>query len=164
MATTTVITNIAHLLDLTGYVGSDFINDYDMDAVHADYVDYLDEQLPQGIRLHANGDVIADLALADEARGINWAEFLGGDNSAEVIAILKSHDSTLEREVVVRAVPGPGQEQQVISREPYADELPLYALELSAQDLGCTPGALYLVEVVDVEDDEVLRSVQVVAR
>lgn len=67
------------------------------------------------------------------------------------------------REVVVRASAEPGQEQQVISREPITDGFDLDDAALSAADLGCTPGALYLVQVVD-EEDNVLRSVEVVAR
>lgn len=70
---------------------------------------------------------------------------------------------TAAREVVVRATASPGQEQQVISRDPIPDGFTLDDVELSAADLGCPPGALYLVQFVD-EEDNVLRSVEVAAR
>lgn len=90
MSTTTQITNISHLLDLTDYAG-EFIADYDMDAVHADYVELLNCDLPDGITLYANGDVIADVDLADEARDIDWADLT---NRRAVDPIFERHDRT----------------------------------------------------------------------
>jgi hypothetical protein len=92
MPTTTQITNITDKLDLTTYAG-DFASDYDMDAVHADYVEALDELLPEGIHLYASGDVIADVDLADQARGIDWDELT---EQVDVEAIFKRHDRTAE--------------------------------------------------------------------
>jgi hypothetical protein len=88
--TTTHITNIAHMLDLTDYAG-DFIDDYDMATVHADYVSMLNCDLPDGITLHANGDVIAELPLADQARDIDWADLT---NERNVQPIFERHDLT----------------------------------------------------------------------
>jgi hypothetical protein len=88
MATTTQITNIAHKLDLTTYAG-EFVDDYDMDGVHRDYVSALNCELPDGITLYANGDVIAELPLADQAREIDWDEF--GDR-VPVDEIFERHD------------------------------------------------------------------------
>ena len=90
MPTTTQITNIADKLDLTAYAG-DFIDDYDMAAVHADYVDRLSDDLPVGIDLLRNGDVIATLAKADEARDFDWDEFIGAHDPAD---IFERHDRT----------------------------------------------------------------------
>lgn len=88
--TTTQITNIAHLLDLTAYAGQ-FIDDYDMDAVHADYVSLLNCDLPDGITLYPNGDVIAQVELADQARAIDWDDLT---NERNVAAIFEPHDRT----------------------------------------------------------------------
>ena len=88
MATTTQITNIAHLLDLTAYAG-DFINDYDMDAVHADFLDQLNRDAFDGITIHANGDVIADVRMAGIARQIDWQSLVDGIDAAP---IFESHD------------------------------------------------------------------------
>lgn len=88
--TTTQITNIAAKLDLTAYAG-DFIADYDMDAVHADYVSLLNCDLPDGITLCANGDVIAEVELADQARDIDWHDLT---NELDVAPIFERHDRT----------------------------------------------------------------------
>mgnify|MGYP001559894208 CR=1 FL=1 len=88
--TTTQITNITHLLDLTAYAG-DFIADYDMDAVHTDYVSMLNCDLPVGIDLYANGDVIAQVELADQARDIDWKAFVDDRDAAP---IFERHDRT----------------------------------------------------------------------
>jgi hypothetical protein len=93
MTTTTQITNIANKLDLTDYVG-EFIDDYDMDAVHEAWADYLDAQLPDGITLCRNGDVIAELDLADQARDMDWDAFVNEQSYAELIRILTRHDRT----------------------------------------------------------------------
>lgn len=90
MTTTTQITNIAQQLDLTDYAG-EFVDDYDMDAVHADYVSMLDCDLPDGITLCANGDVIADIDLADQARNIDWSDLT---SRRPVQEIFDRHDVT----------------------------------------------------------------------
>ena len=91
MATTTQITNIAHLLDLTDYAG-DFVDDYDMDAVHADYLAAINDEMPlDGVTVCANGDVIADLDAADDARELDWkavADHVGAQ------PIFERHDVT----------------------------------------------------------------------
>lgn len=92
MATTTHITNIAHLLDLDAYAG-EFIDDYDMDAVRRDYTDRLDEHLPAGMRLASNGDIYAELDSADEAREFNFAAFIGNHDPAD---LFEKHDKTAE--------------------------------------------------------------------
>ena len=88
MTTTTHITNIAHLLDLTDYVG-DFADDYDMDAARADYVSLLNCGLPVRITLYANGDVIAETWLADRARDIDWADLA---NERDIAPIFERHE------------------------------------------------------------------------
>ncbi len=91
MSTTTQITNISHLLDgLTDYAG-EFIADYDMDAVRADYVSMLNCDLPDGITLYANGDVIADLDSADYAWDIDWDDLM---DRRPLDGIFDRHDIT----------------------------------------------------------------------
>jgi hypothetical protein len=96
MATTTQITNIAHELDLTDYAG-EFIDDYDMDAVHADYVQLLNDDLAgngyRSVRILANGDVIAELDEADAAREIDWRDLT---NERNVAPIFERHDRTAQ--------------------------------------------------------------------
>ena len=87
---TTQITNIAHKLDLTDYAG-DVIDDFDMDAVYDDYYSMLNCDLPDGITLCRNGDVIAEVELADEARDIDWDDFV---NERDVATIFERHDKT----------------------------------------------------------------------
>ena len=93
MATTTQITNIAAKLYLGDYIG-EFAGDYDMDAVHADFVSALNCDLPDGITLCANGDVIAELPLASQARDIDWDTFVNDTGEAKLIRILERHDRT----------------------------------------------------------------------
>jgi hypothetical protein len=92
--TTTQITNIGHLLDLTAYAG-EFVGDYDMDAVHADYVTMLNDELAttgdSGIVICNNGDVVAELDMADRAREIDWRDFT---NERNVVPIFERHDRT----------------------------------------------------------------------
>jgi hypothetical protein len=59
----------------------------------------------------------------------------------------------------------PFSEEQVIDREPitYAAELDLASASLSASDLGCEPGTLYRVSLVDAEG-RVLDSREIAAR
>jgi DNA-binding phage protein len=92
MATTTQITNIASKFDLNSYAGQ-FAGDFDMEAVHADYVTRLNEALPRGITLARNGDVYADVDVADEARDIDWDEFIGDYDPAD---LFERHDRTAE--------------------------------------------------------------------
>ena len=52
--TTTFIVELSpHQLDLSGYAG-DFADDYDMDAVRADFISLINCELPDGISLCAN--------------------------------------------------------------------------------------------------------------
>lgn len=71
--TTTEITNIAHLLELDAYYG-DYADDYDTDAIRADYVDALNDLAGDGVIVTASGLVYADLDYADQARDIDWRE------------------------------------------------------------------------------------------
>lgn len=90
MTTTTYITDISHDLDLTDYAG-DFVADYDMDAIHSDWVDEIQARLPQGVTLLGNGQVIAELDVADAAREINWGELL---EDIDVAPIFERHEKT----------------------------------------------------------------------
>ena len=80
MSTTTVVTNIASLLDLSALFG-DFAADFDVNAIHSQYVLALQDAarpiVPSVIVCH-NGDVIADADEADAAREIDWTELADG--------------------------------------------------------------------------------------
>lgn len=84
------ITSIAHLLDLTAAYG-DLADDYDRDAVEADFLTAIQERAPEGVTLFANGEVHATLDAAGRAREIDWAELVDG---IDVAAILERHDLT----------------------------------------------------------------------
>lgn len=79
--TTTQITNIAHLLDLDDYAG-DYIDDYDMDAVRSDFVDQLNWDVIDDITILANGDVVAHIDAADDARAFDWKAFVDSHDPA----------------------------------------------------------------------------------
>ena len=91
MPTTTQITNIAEKLDLTAYAG-DFVGDYDMVAVHTEYVERINQWLPAGITVANNGDVFAELEMVDRAREFAWDCFLDEEITAE--DIFERHDRT----------------------------------------------------------------------
>lgn len=88
MATTTQITNIDRLLDLNDYV-NEFVDDYNMDAVHRDYVRAIEDAAPDGITICLNGDVIAELGVAEIARDIDWEEIVG---NIDIDKILERHE------------------------------------------------------------------------
>jgi len=52
---------------------------------------------------------------------------------------------------------------EAIEREPW-DGVPLDQTDLSAADLGCEPGSLFLVKLVDCTEERVLATVEVMAR
>lgn len=141
MATTTQITNIAHLLDLTDYAG-EFIGDYDMDAVHRDYVELLNCDLPDGIDLLANGDVIADLSLADQARDIDWVDFT---NERNVESIFDRHDKTagLLAEVAAATAAVAAAEQRRVDAVRTAKDFGRYAVADIAAAAGITRDGVY---------------------
>jgi hypothetical protein len=68
---TTQLPNIT--IDLNDYVG-EFADDYDMDAVHADYASALEALLPEGVHITRYGDVFADVAVLDQLREIDLDE------------------------------------------------------------------------------------------
>jgi hypothetical protein len=90
MATTTEITNIADMLDLSAVYG-DFSDDFDTDGVQNAYVEALQEAarvIAPSVTVHFNGMVIAEVTDADAARSINW---LGLDNGIDITPILAAH-------------------------------------------------------------------------
>jgi hypothetical protein len=50
----------------------DFSGDYDRDILMCAFVDALNETLPEGITVHGEGAVYADVHLADEVRWVDW--------------------------------------------------------------------------------------------
>lgn len=90
MTTTTQIANIGHLLDLADYAG-DLLADYDMDEVRSDYVDEIQARLPQGVTLLGNGEVIADVDVAEQARELDWDGIL---EDIDVAPVFERHDKS----------------------------------------------------------------------
>jgi len=98
--TTTQLGNIADLLDLNDYVG-EFVDHYDMDAVHADYAAAVQDLLPDGVTLLGNGDVLAECDMRgnslvdwssvpqDYTRAIDWETLT---ERIDLDAILERHD------------------------------------------------------------------------
>lgn len=82
--TTTTVTTYDYRVPAE-YYGDQF-DRIDTAAVDADVLDALNDLLPEGIRLAANGDVIADVDMADEAREIDWAELVANVAIDDVIA------------------------------------------------------------------------------
>jgi hypothetical protein len=102
MATTTQHANIAHRLYLGDYVG-EFADDYDMDAVHTDYIAAIQALLPEGVTLLSNGDVLVECDMHfnsdvdwstvphNEDGLVDWSELV---DSVNIDAILERHDRT----------------------------------------------------------------------
>jgi hypothetical protein len=91
--TTTQITDISALLDLTAVYG-DHADDFDTDAVQDEYVAALQDaaaEFAPSITVHANGMVFADVAETDAAREIDWDELADG---IDLSAIMGRHDIT----------------------------------------------------------------------
>lgn len=109
--TTTQITNISHLLDLDAYAG-DFLTDYDMDAVRADYLAQLNHDIPDGIVVYTNGDVIAEIKLAGVARQLDWRLLADGIDAAP---IFERHDVTSR----IREVPSATEEPSSFGLGPW---------------------------------------------
>jgi len=86
--TTFIVELSPHQLDLSGYAG-DFADDYDMDAVRADFISLINCELPDGISLCANGQVYATLDQADNARDIDWSDVC---NRLNVEPIFERHE------------------------------------------------------------------------
>lgn len=91
MSTTTSVTNIRHLLDLRAYANT-FADDYDMGAIHAQFLAELNGALPPGIHVTSSGEVFADMDMADAARAIDWAAVVNG---IEVALIFERNDKGL---------------------------------------------------------------------
>lgn len=87
MTTTTQVDNIPQRLDLTAYAG-DYVDDFDMDAVHGDYVTAINDRLPAGVTLADNGMVFADVDVAYDLE-LDW-DAIAGD--VDVAAIFHRHD------------------------------------------------------------------------
>jgi hypothetical protein len=164
LTTTTQITNIAHLLDLTDYAG-DFLADYDMDAVHEEYLDKINEGLEHGIVVLRNGDVIADVDLADEAREIDWKESLDGLSVDDIF-----ERNTRKVRWITTSVRNDSGAWEVIATEDVdwlghpvgLDELDK-VVDVSVGDLGCEPGTLVKLALVDRGSHEI-RTREVEAR
>jgi hypothetical protein len=86
--TTSEITT-TDILDVPGEYYGDHVDDYDHDAIRSDYRDAIQELLPAGVVLALNGQVFAELDVADEARAINWAEIA---EAVDFDAIVARHD------------------------------------------------------------------------
>lgn len=91
MTTTTQVDNIPQRLDLTSYAG-DYLTDFDMDAVHGDYVAAINERLPAGVTLADNGMVFADVDVAYDLE-LDWDEITA---DIDVAAIFQRHDVSLK--------------------------------------------------------------------
>jgi hypothetical protein len=104
MATTTEIADIADMLYLGDYVG-EFVDDYDMDAVHRDLIDAIQARLPQEATVISSGMVYAECDMdrnlagdwsgvpRNEWDGIDWAAII---RSVDIDTILERHDRTAQ--------------------------------------------------------------------
>jgi len=118
MPTTTEVTNISQLLDLSAALG-DYASEYDTDAIVADYVQALLAALDEMGRVHGtagaagvyvtrSGVVYADVDQAERAREIDWRELA---EQVDFAAIAKRHERvTTSYTAVLRDSNDPGYE------------------------------------------------------
>lgn len=139
--TTTQITNIASLLDLTDAAG-DFLDDFDMDAVHADYLAEVNLSLPTGIDVLANGDVIADLDRADFAREIDWKELT---DNIDTEPIFERCDQTTEHLRLIAKATGTVElaEQHRVAAVKAAKDSGRFTMDEIAKAAGITRDGVY---------------------
>ena len=91
MSTTTQITSLGDVLDLTGVFG-DFAADYDTEAVTIAYTEALQDaaqQIAPSVTVHRNGMVFAEVPDADAAREIPWTEIAA---EIDITPILAAHE------------------------------------------------------------------------
>lgn len=88
--TTTEITNVSQMLDLSDWYG-DFAGDFDTEAVRAEYVAALNAAAGAGVYVTASGIVYAELEDADRACDIDWRELA---DSIDLDAIAQRHDKS----------------------------------------------------------------------
>ena len=77
------------ILEIPGEYYGDYVDDYDHEAIRADYRDAIQALLPDGVYLMANGLVIAEDDVADEARAIDFQSIA---ESVDFDAIIQRHD------------------------------------------------------------------------
>jgi len=143
MATTTQITSIGHLLDLTPLAG-DFADEHDMATANAAFAAAVDAAAPEGITVLANGDVIATLAAADEARDVDWKALT---DSIDGEAILERH--AIPRPLVVLGAPEQAQ---------WLADMPQlwgngHRLDVTASTVALTPEALEVLADLATHND-----------
>ena len=86
---TTIEITTTDILDIPGEYYGDHVDDYDHDAIRSDYRDAIQELLPAGVVLALNGQVFAELDVADEARQIDWRKIA---EEVDFDAIVARHD------------------------------------------------------------------------
>jgi len=91
---TTIEITTTSILDVPDDYYGDYYDDYDHDAIRSDYRDAIQALLPEGVTLALNGQVFADLDVADEARQIDWREIA---EEVDFDAIVARHDHADER-------------------------------------------------------------------
>lgn len=95
MTTTTEITSIEHLLHVPDEYFAEFADDFDRDAIDAEFLDELDRLAGDGITVTASGLVFAEVGEpADRARELDWEALA---EEVDVDAIVQRHDRTMSR-------------------------------------------------------------------
>ena len=90
MTTTELNASIAHLLDVSPWLG-DFVGDYDVAAITADYAAALSEAAGQGVQVTVSGVVVVEVDQVEQALGIDWGELAEG---VDLVAIAARHEIT----------------------------------------------------------------------
>lgn len=69
----------------------DHADDYDTEAINAGVLAAINDQLPPGVTLHTNGDLIATLEALDAARDLDLAAIRDEDVDLDTIAQRHEH-------------------------------------------------------------------------
>jgi hypothetical protein len=86
MPTTTVVTTWSDWYPDAWF--GDHHADFDHDGIRQEYLAALNVQLPAGVTLHANGDVIAEVDAADQARDLVLGDL---EDQTNFVAIAQRH-------------------------------------------------------------------------
>lgn len=147
MATTTDI-GTTNILDVDGSYYGDHAGDYDHDEIRSDYRDAIQAVLPEGVHLALNGQLLAELEVADEARAIDWAEI---EEQVDFDAIAERHDLTAEHTIETDVLNDSGS-WETVDRE-RGTRKAFDMAEVSADDIGGEPGQRLRLRLVEDDSD-----------
>lgn len=59
-------------------------DEYDVEAIRLAVLNLANERLPEGVSLHIDGSVFADIAVLDQLEDLDWAELVNADDLTKI--------------------------------------------------------------------------------